>query len=492
MSPTTPQGPYEGCPVQMLNTPRCGRSTYAAPLGVDSIPVCLMHSRHALKDVRKFQEEIDRILFEAGDGEANFSGFVFPATWSFGKWAFRARCVFNRTIFAGPADFFGTCFAQRAIFSEAQFLGEANFIVTDFVGDAVFWAATFARAATFDQTFFRRTANFEFARFLGAVNFRETVFRGDPRQKMGGPCARTMREGGRPDEPEGEEPGPIFKLAYFEYPRLAVFYRTYLGLALFNNCDVSELSFSDVEWRRRKNGKNMVFEEDVSLAHNAAQSVRLAIHNFEARNYRLIAELYQQLKKNYDNRRDYWTAGDFHYGEMEMRRLVTPQPGRVACFLLKRGRWGHWLAGFRQWWHRHMGVAACYRAVSEYGESYIRPVLWLLATLLIFALLYPVVGLHPSIASSGRGSLDGVPATAATLTYVHPCPASNGSHCACLSLSALVGQSIVTSVAVAAFQKDLMYEPDYPLGLLLRIGEMVLASGLTALLLLALRRQFRR
>jgi hypothetical protein len=30
------------------------------------------------------------------------------------------------------------------------------------------------------------------------------------------------------------------------------------------------------------------------------------------RDYGLIAELYEQVKKNYDDKRDYWTGGDFH------------------------------------------------------------------------------------------------------------------------------------------------------------------------------------
>lgn len=491
MPTVTQQGSDQGCPVRMFNTPRCGRPIYAPPVGVDSVPVCLMHSRHQLKDRRKFREEIDRILSEAGEGEANFSGFVFPA-WDFSKWTIRARCIFNRTVFAGPLDSFGTCYAQRAIFSEAQFLGEANFCVADFVGDAVFWASAFARVANFDRTFFRRTANFTGVRFLGAVSFRETVFRGDRRQEMGGPCTGVAREGVRPVQQEGEVPGPIFSLAYFEYPRLTVFYRTYLGLALFHNCDVSELSFSDVEWRRRKNGKNKVFEEDVPLAHYAAQSLRLALHNCDARNYRLIAELYQQLKKNYENRPNYWKAGDFHYGEMEMRRLDPPQPGSVGRLLLTRKAWVPWLNGIRLWWHRHVGVAACYRALSEYGESYVRPALLLVATLLLFALLYPVAGLTPNTTPSGRGGLAGAHVVAAALTYLHPCSAGGRPHWACMSLGALVGHGIMTSISVAAFRKNLMYEPSYPFGLLLSIGEMVLTSALIALLLLALRRQFRR
>ena len=64
--------------------------------------------------------------------------------------------------------------------------------------------------------------------------------------------------------------------------------------------------------------KRMVFEEDEGLRLDQADTVALLAGGGDPAklNYSLIAELYRQLKKNYDDRRDYWTAGDFHYGEM--------------------------------------------------------------------------------------------------------------------------------------------------------------------------------
>jgi len=37
-----------------------------------------------------------------------------------------------------------------------------------------------------------------------------------------------------------------------------------------------------------------------------------------------VEQIYHQLQKNYDSRLDYRKANDFHYGEMEMRRLEPP------------------------------------------------------------------------------------------------------------------------------------------------------------------------
>jgi hypothetical protein len=57
---------------------------------------------------------------------------------------------------------------------------------------------------------------------------------------------------------------------------------------------------------------------------------------------------------------------------------------------------------------------------------------------------------------------------------------------------ALVGHSGMTSLYVAAFQKDLTYQPSYPSGRLLAVAELLLTSTLGALFLLAVRRQFKR
>jgi hypothetical protein len=61
-----------------------------------------------------------------------------------------------------------------------------------------------------------------------------------------------------------------------------------------------------------------------------------------------------------------------------------------------------------------------------------------------------------------------------------------------VSFWSLLGHSLMTTVEVAAFQRDLAYEPTYPWGRLLALLEILLTSTLLALFLLAVRRQFRR
>ena len=200
--------------------------------------------------------------------------------------------------------------------------------------------------ADFTGATFIQEADFQGVKFLASADFRETNFRKDDKLL----------------------PGPVFSLAEFSHPEAVVFYKTYLGQALFHNCDVSGVTFSSVEWRRRKGGgRHMLFEEEVYLDLDSAAALQTGGDSRDKRDYGLIAELYQQLKKNYDERKDYWTAGDFHYGEMEMKRLHS------------RSQWP-WV----RWLHQHLGLVAWYKYSSSYGESYLRPLLVLSIVLVIF------------------------------------------------------------------------------------------------------------
>lgn len=482
----------------------CGRSIYGAPSSVDNIPVCLMHSADPQKSDTQFQEEFERILHLAGEGLADFSGFIFPSS-NYGR-QFSARCCFAWAIFTRDANFNGAkftrvdfglarfdqdanfnsaTFAEQANFSYATFKQNANFtggwneVTQDqnkmFAQNATFASAHFERDAHFNASRFDKIANFTGARFMGAAEFRRTAFRHDARGK-------------------DHEPGPVFSETAFDSPEKVAFYQTDLGQALFHNCDVSKLNFSDVNWRTRKNRKSMVLDEVVDprflLILDAvvdpeyseerpskdiplAESLQPRNPSADPRNYRLIEELYQKLKRNYDDHADYRVAGDFHYGEMELKRQRSDRRNGVP-----------------RWLHRNLGLVAWYKYASEYGERYARPGLWLALVFFAFMLLYPVVGMDWD--ANRSCSPVSVSATAKRLTYWQPLQDSSNSRSVWRARQDLVGHSLVTTLYVAAFQKDLIYQPSYPWGRLLVLAETLLTSTMAALLLLAVRRQFKR
>jgi uncharacterized protein YjbI with pentapeptide repeats len=424
-------------------------------------------------------------------GAADFRAAVFEKEVNFTFSRFAGDALFGGTKFMQTAAIGAALFSQDAWFMDANFAGRADFSSTEFArnvsfsgailaGDAVF-QCIFRGTIIFERTRFAALVDYRQAHFFGAVVFREVDFRRDPRGR-------------------DFEPGPVFANTKFAKPEDVTFYATYLGQALFHLCDVSRVNFSAVTWRgRKRNGKRSVFEEVVNLSVPFAEALMPAEDSLDQRNYVLIAELYQQLKRNYDDRRDYWTAGDFHYGEMEMKRLASHRKNH-----------------FLRWLKRRLGLVAWYKYASEYGESYRRPAWLLVLVLLTFGILYPVAGLrYQSPGESPAASAPAEPVDAYTyargmvsrqdlvnatrlaqpaiLTYRYPIPSAEQGHVGCWRARLhLVGHSLLAAILVPLFQRDLIYEPAYPCGRVLAVLEMTLTSTLFALFLLAVRRQFRR
>jgi len=438
-------GKTEGCLVKTYDDKPCGRPIHHAPAGVDEMPVCLMHSRDPGKDDVAFQTEFERILQMAADGWADFTWFTFPSAPYSGR-EVKAKCVFFEARFTQHADFYSATFKQAADFWLATFTQDANF-----------FRATFTGAADFSEARFTQDADFLGASFEDAAEFRETSFREDETGML----------------------GPVFGLARFRRPEAVTFYKTYLGQALFHNCDISRLTFSDVRWRRRPdNGKRMLFEEVVDPGWFRAEALKPKQGTADSRNYCLIAELYQQLKKNYDDRRDYWTAGDFHYGEMEMKRLSSRRKNPIL-----------------RWLHSHLGLAAWYKYASEYGESHVRPaVLLLLFLLVLFPATYPLIGLRPTnrvlISAAGQTLQSHQPAILSYTAYIRSGGQYAGAHSKTICQLLVDGE--ITSVDTALLRRNLAYEPVGGWGWLAMRLEFALAATLFALFLLAVRRQFRR
>jgi hypothetical protein len=459
-----------------------------------------MHSHDKNKDADLFLREFNLTLSRATPtGVADFSDFVFPADF-FPPKEFLVRSEFESAVFLGDVSFFKVIFQQGAGFNFVHFEAHADFDRCVFNGPASFDHAWFAMSMSFKSCMFRQSAHFNHAhfpafvdfshtQFLDAVEFRETSFAGA--HKVG--------------QYDPNLPGPVFSRASFAKPELVVFYKCYLGQALFCNCDVSRFMFSNITWRSRpRNGKKMVFEEDVTL--NAAANdlpdggicvfpLRPRGKQADERNYDLIAELYQQLKKNYDDRCDYRTAGDFHYGEMEMLRKGVPTHLWFVTQNLRMGFGGPYLMRLRRGWHRTFGLAAWYKRFSEYGESAGRPLIWLLVFVALFTLIYPALGLRcvPSKDLARPASPRGMTERAdeVVLSYWKRCPDSS-TYRTCMSSLRLLGNSAVTTLQVAALQKDLVYEPMYPWGRVLALFEALLSSTVITLFLLALRRRFKR
>ncbi len=515
-----------GCPIwlDLDNFLKCGRKLHIVQGGADEQPVCLMHSKDPNKQsgplFDAFWLELWETIKAAGDGDAHFEHFVFPEI-NLGGRHFRATLLFRDAIFTQRASFSEASFKGGTTFDNAKFTQDASFFRTDFRLNASFLSVNFAREADFSSATFSRGATFAYATFSKKADFGSATFKQDTdflratftqdadffdatfaqnadfceatfteHAEFGGAiftqaarfvstkfhgiaCWSGSRFLGQAEfrhtkfEPLAEgEPCAVFVLAKFAKPDEIVFDDVDLSRALIRNCDVSQVWFtSSVRWGTRGNHRGLaVFEE--RLLPNQVLDEELKRNMLL--DYPAVAQIYQQLKKNYDSRLDYWTANEFHFGEMEMKRLEVPKDG----LFLK----------LRQWAHRNLSLVALYRYASDYGSSYRKPGLWLLFLILfVFPALFPI---HGSGLKRQRVK------QAETYTSVWDVGKSYQENL--WPELRLVGKSAITSVDAATFQKSAEYAPAYPWGRVLAIIETLLTSTLFALFLLAIRRQFRR
>lgn len=500
--------PEAGCPIErgLFEIVKCGRKLHAAPQGIDEQPVCLMHSKDEQKQSGQLFEEFwrvfEEILNEAGDTEAHFERFVFPGFQPTTR-NFRAICLFDGATFTQMADFYSATFARSASFCRATFVHSADFELAQFENKADFngakfkgkvdfsdvgfgKAADFTRAiftkrvyfgsasftenadfsfAHFKQAAFRFTnfmqkaafvgatfeeiADFEEAEFHAIADFRETEFLDQAKFRC------TLFEG---------TPSANFSLARFSEPENVVFSNTDLSRVLFTNCDVSAIQFApSVRWSNRNSGRRVaIFDESLLLDPTLSY-----LNSDYGINHAEVEQTYHHLKKNYDLKLDYRKADEFHFGEMEMRRLEI----RTHPIALKP-----WL-GLRRW----LGAEAWYRYASDYGNSYTKPAWWLASVLLVAALCFPICGLEakdrknePAVTYSGLWNRND--------TWTNNC----------WTEGKLLGKSAIAAIDSASFQRNPEYMPTYPWGRVAAILETLLTSTLFGLLLLAIRRQFKR
>jgi hypothetical protein len=164
--------------------------------------------------------------------------------------------------------------------------------------------------------------------------------------------------------------------------------------------------------------------------------------------YALVEQLYRRLKDNYEKQRDPITAGDFHYGEMRMRRFSRPHKNWFVTLL-----------------KRNVSFLALYEWISGYGEAYLRPLAWIAGVVLISALLFALVPALGLVTNPSSGQ---------------PQPAHG------------FWRSLLHSVMCLLFRGDRPFRPESLWGQYLSLAEGIIGAPLIAMLVLALNRRFKR
>jgi hypothetical protein len=324
-------------------------------------------------------------------------------------------------------------------FSGFVFLKPANFLRVTFTQKAVFLGATFAGNADFRETTFIEGADFSYTSFI-PFGVREVA-------------------DGAPD-PEWSAIAD-FRGAQFMKPTEVRFFQANKeeqeGLrARFLHCEIEQFDFTDVHWY--KLGNRIALQDEIDLSGRYYPE------------YELVAKAYRQMVNNLDKARAYDLAEDCFIGAMEMKRQ-NPENHFGGL---------HWLS-----------VVNLYRLLSKYGSSYTRAFGALVVFLMLFALLFPAFGLRMAGDSYFfPGGQTGAPFSAQVPTISWGLALTNPQRNQELWRTFKTG--IWASLEVATFQRDPSLKPADSWGRRLAVIEDIAIPGQVALLLLALRRRFRR
>jgi hypothetical protein len=183
--------------------------------------------------------------------------------------------------------------------------------------------------------------------------------------------------------------------------------------------------------------------------------------------YEALAENYRQLVLNYEEKRDFETAEDFHVGEMEMRRKKKGAPFK-----------GLLLRTVREWLNEY----GLYRISSAYGTSYLQASTLLLVFLLLFSIAFLYSGFRP-VSANGEAK-----------PPIEYNVFSDAQHQRPTLKQWLqdYNSAVSLSLSIITFQKDRFYEPLEGWSRFWLYIAIVVLTAQGALVLLAIRRRFKR
>ena len=323
----------------------CGLNADGDPEGL-----CVLHSNNSYK-AHGFAKMFEQHRKSKGD---KFAYFIFPE-----------KIEFYNIEFTEGADFLRTTFKKGAHFSFAKFKKKTFFSVATFNEEADFHGATFSEEAYFDDVRFTKGANF------WGTNFEK----GDVIFSYSNLFGRSTFIGRK----YKEKTIPIFKDVLVDFrnvvinpPNVAIFRDADLSRCLFQGTRLDKIEFTNVKWAKISGklgySRTGVYDEKV-LLDNIKNKKKTKNKDKDDLDWEHIERVYRDLKINHKESGDHERAGDFHYGEKEMRRR-NPDTPRAHRFFLN-----------------------LYRIISGYGERYLRPLFWAAVLLVLCTFGYLLLGI---------------------------------------------------------------------------------------------------
>jgi len=325
-----------------------------------------------------FANETDFIQAAFNEG-TDFSYAKFTKDVSFSGATFTKKAQFNWATFTKDVDFGVAKFTETAYFVEATFTGEGNFFETLFIGVATFAGAKFTNRAVFYGAIFDKEASFGDAMFMRGASFEGTIFRRKAHFSNSHLFGRTLFIGSK--DARGKTYNFIFsnctvflKNLNINPTNVIIFRDADLSQCLFQGTRVDKIEFTGVKWTKLSGklgySRTGVYDEKV-LLDSIKNKKKTKNKDKDDFGWEHVERVYRDLKTNHKESGDHERAGDFHYGEKEMRRR-NPRAPLMHRFFLN-----------------------LYRILSGYGERYLRPLGWVFGLLIVCTIGYMFLGIAP-------------------------------------------------------------------------------------------------
>jgi hypothetical protein len=418
---------------------------------------------------------------------ARFVGATFTQSADFSLAEFTQDAEFRWAKFTQNARFVGATFTQDADFRGATFTQNADFRLATFTQNADFSEATFTQSADFDwakftldayfsRATFTQDADFSGAAIAGVLNLSNLPFVRDAQIIL---RRINQRESVRVPDREAAEQQNLLGRPASEWPTKTI---QIPGLKLrFQNTLSDPFRFEDARWHKKEGRLFLQDEEDLQRA--------------EVPTHELVAQAYRRLVLNFERNRQYELAEECVIGEMEMRRR---DPERFIFGPAGKARYYPWPTRFHTWLGEHLSAIFLYRLLSFYGTSYRRAFGWLLffVFLLFPFFFYGCAGLTlrdgEAVVFDKKGPAVRLESPWREVSWSAARKQGGTDDGASAHLLGVARETVLFSLEVATFQRARLYEPAGGWGRFFVVLETMFVPGQLTLLLLALRRRFRR
>ena len=272
-----------------------------------------------------------------GSGEATFEDYTWfrEATFKHIAWFKGATFVdtaeFKGVTFKSGAGFEGATFKGSADFGRARFENEAGFEEVPFEGTALFWEVIFEGTARFELSTFEHSTNFYSAKFRAEAGFRAVQ----------GNSVFTMADAEFIEVPDFQQ------ATFVQAPRLD---NVKIGPQLAR-WDKLKAFFTKGDSEKEGHWRALSPNPGKLPGHPLPESERPG-------HWRALRRLATQGH-------DHASEQLFFRGELLARRGVTDR-----------------------YWHAAFWLGVFYQLFSDFGRSLIRPLLWWVAGVLVFATIY--------------------------------------------------------------------------------------------------------